>query len=131
MNGVQQNYGASNISFDTTSILNGPLNVGLMVLDTTNGLAFNQGAAEWSRTVTVSNTGGALTGAEVRGNAREMNLTLGGPTGGNCDAAAGTAGSCIQIPKLVNGDGSLQSSPTFYYYANNSNVSLSGATCVA
>ena len=128
LDGVQQNYGAASISFDTTSVLNGPLNIGLMVLDSTSGLSYNQGAAEWSRTVTVSNS---ATAAEVRANARELFLEFGGAAGSGCDAAAGSAGSCTLTPHLINTDGSVASSPTFYYYANNSNATLSGATCTA
>ena len=128
LQGVQQNYSQPTITFDTTSVLNGPVVVGLMILDTTNGLSYNQTAAEWSRTVTVSNTGGSLARTEVRLNAREMFLESGGGSGGNCDVATGTAGSCTLIPQLIQTDGTPASSPTFYYYATSPNSTTLGAT---
>lgn len=128
LNGVAQTYNGPSVTLDTTSVFNGQVNVGLMITDSTNGLSYNQGALEWSRTVTVNNS---ATGAETWGNAGELFLHYGGTTGGGCDAAAGNVGSCTLTPKLIATDSSTVSSPTFYYYAANSNATLSGATCTS
>lgn len=134
INGVQQGsttFNTSTITFDTTTVLNNSqVNIGFAVQDTTNGNSTypNFAALEWTRPVAFSNTGGNLTVAEVWNNARDATLTLGGPSGGNCDVAPQTAGSCTLIPAAIQNDQTVATGQTFYYGTANSNITLSSST---
>jgi hypothetical protein len=103
--------GSVSQSLDTTQFLNGSHNVGVVLLDTTSGQSYNQGALEWTRTVTFANT---ATGAEVRSNAREIFLA--------------PSATFTLSPSLVNTDGTLASSPSFYYYDNNTSAATISAS---
>ena len=108
VDGIQVGAQAST-TIDTTAFFNGTPALAVVVTDSTNGQTYvggqNYGAAEWSRSITFSNTGGNLAGAEVWSSARDIFIT---PTG---------AGSTYTLtPKLMETDQTVGSVPTFYYY---------------